>query len=170
MYRYWGESYTQTFVWDASATFEFDGTGVTVLGGKRNFRGGYTVRLDGEEQETSDAFSVEGEYRAVLFSAHDLEQTRHRVVIRNAGMSLDIDCVRALVIPLGLCLICACRYYGRQRLGKGGWRSHHRRCWTTLTMPLHGGRRGHGRLIWRIWQGSKVPVGSTLTNRDFSNT
>ncbi|KAF9026830.1 hypothetical protein BDZ89DRAFT_952648 [Hymenopellis radicata] len=93
--RYWGESYTHTFQEGAEAWFGFEGTGVTIFGARRDFRGEYTVRLDGQLVETSSAFvDGPGEYQSVLYNVTGLDQTRHSVVMRNSGnMSLDIDCI-----------------------------------------------------------------------------
>ncbi|KIY68973.1 hypothetical protein CYLTODRAFT_350427 [Cylindrobasidium torrendii FP15055 ss-10] len=89
---YWGGGYMHTFHENATATFEFNGTGVSVLGGKRNFRGDFTVNLDGESTN-HDAYAAEDEIQTELFGASGLEQGHHTLTVIVTGQSLDIDAI-----------------------------------------------------------------------------
>jgi hypothetical protein len=93
---YWGAGGTKTWTQsvNATASFKFNGTSVTIRGARRGNHGKYTVTLDGVTQ-TFDGYAEDpGEFQAKLFWQSNLTQGMHEVVVQNtAGNFLDIDCV-----------------------------------------------------------------------------
>ncbi|KAJ7593854.1 hypothetical protein C8J56DRAFT_925327 [Mycena floridula] len=95
---YWGNTKTWTQTPAASATFVFNGTGVTVVGAKRSNHGRYMVQIDHEDPETFDGFMDPDQIQTQLFNTtdKDLSYGHHQVVVTHAGDEgtyLDIDCI-----------------------------------------------------------------------------
>ncbi|KDQ57585.1 hypothetical protein JAAARDRAFT_687068 [Jaapia argillacea MUCL 33604] len=79
----------------AAVTFTFDGTGVWLFGALRPNHGHYSVQLDGGTLISYDGWANPEQFQAVLFSAINLPQGSHTVVLSNAGNTsypyLDVD-------------------------------------------------------------------------------
>ncbi|TEB30341.1 hypothetical protein FA13DRAFT_1733648 [Coprinellus micaceus] len=92
---YSGQSYHSTTTQGATATIEFYGIGITVLGGKRPQYGSFMVSVDGV-LVVSDGSARGGSNvtKQILATVSGLPVGRHRAVIENAGGSpVDIDSV-----------------------------------------------------------------------------
>ncbi|PBK94972.1 hypothetical protein ARMGADRAFT_927244 [Armillaria gallica] len=91
--KYWGNSYTYTWNPGASASFTFNGTGITILGTRRSTHGSYTVILDGKPKVLDATASDPIEYQANLFNVTGLQQKEHTVTVTNADASVYLDCL-----------------------------------------------------------------------------
>ncbi|KAK0213067.1 hypothetical protein DFS33DRAFT_94148 [Desarmillaria ectypa] len=90
---YSDNSMVVTNVTGASATFCFNGTGVSIYGAKRNNRGSYQVTLDGTSFPAETGRNDSGIFQTLLFSLITLEQGFHGLISTNQGIEeyLDID-------------------------------------------------------------------------------
>ncbi|KAK0238248.1 hypothetical protein EDD85DRAFT_769619 [Armillaria nabsnona] len=91
--KYWGDSYTYTWNAGASASFTFNGTGITILGTRRSTHGSYIVILDGKSKVLDATASDPIEYQANLFNVTGLQQKEHTVTVTNADASVYLDCL-----------------------------------------------------------------------------
>uniref|UniRef100_A0A0W0GCL8 Transmembrane protein n=1 Tax=Moniliophthora roreri TaxID=221103 RepID=A0A0W0GCL8_MONRR len=94
---YHEQSRTVTWSPNATASFSFNGTRVTIYGGTSNIYGDFTVALDGTQYEQS-AYSPEQAYNVTLFTRDNLKQEHHTLVITNRvtddrWTGLDIDSI-----------------------------------------------------------------------------
>ncbi|KAJ7860455.1 hypothetical protein B0H14DRAFT_2576663 [Mycena olivaceomarginata] len=92
------EAHANTYTWtdrqDASATFQFWGTSITVKGLRNEWHGGYTVSLNGENFPMNGSMPYPGEWKATIFAADNLPPGQYTLVISNDGWStLDIDSI-----------------------------------------------------------------------------
>jgi hypothetical protein len=92
------KSWTQTI--NATASFTFNGTSITLIGAKRANHGNYTVQLDdGREEEFSGREPDPGVFQTALYSRDGLDGEKvHTVVLKNLARGeegfLDLDAVR----------------------------------------------------------------------------
>ncbi|KAF9499106.1 hypothetical protein BDN71DRAFT_1428426 [Pleurotus eryngii] len=90
--RYYGETFTRALNFGAEAVFSFNGTGVSIFGGRKSGYGAFGVLLDGVPYEGSASTQGNDEAAVLLFSKNDLENTNHTVkVIANGPKPFDID-------------------------------------------------------------------------------
>ncbi|KAJ8691879.1 hypothetical protein PTI98_011400 [Pleurotus ostreatus] len=90
--RYYGETFTRALSFGAEAVFSFNGTGVSIFGGRKSGYGAFGVLLDGVPYEGSASTQGNDEAAVLLFSKNDLENTNHTVkVIANGPKPFDID-------------------------------------------------------------------------------
>lgn len=76
----------------AEAVFSFNGTGVSIFGGRKSGYGAFGVLLDGVPYQGSATTQGNDEAAVLLFSKNDLENTNHTVkVIANGPKPFDID-------------------------------------------------------------------------------
>ncbi|RXW24982.1 hypothetical protein EST38_g911 [Candolleomyces aberdarensis] len=89
---YSGQSYHSTSTQGATATIDFYGTGLTVLGGRRTNYGNFAISVDGNILVQSTARGSENATQQTLGTISDLQPGRHRAVIENiGGLPVDID-------------------------------------------------------------------------------
>ncbi|KAG6844283.1 hypothetical protein H0H87_008189 [Tephrocybe sp. NHM501043] len=75
----------------ANASFTFNGTSITIYGGKSPNHGNYTVYVDGEKHEAS-GFSATNQYQVPLYDVDGLGNSMHVVAISNTQYAfVDID-------------------------------------------------------------------------------
>ncbi|EPQ51440.1 hypothetical protein GLOTRDRAFT_140897 [Gloeophyllum trabeum ATCC 11539] len=81
-----GGTFTLTTTYAASATFSFNGTGVTIFGAKRQNHGFFNITLDGTFISTNNGSSgaLDGIW-GPLFSSGPLEDGWHTIVVVNSG-------------------------------------------------------------------------------------
>ncbi|KAF4590614.1 hypothetical protein EYR40_009209 [Pleurotus pulmonarius] len=90
--RYYGETFTRALNFGAEAVFSFNGTGVSIFGGRKSEYGAFGVLLDGVPYEGNSSTQGNDEAAVLLFSKNDLENTNHTVkVIANGPKPFDID-------------------------------------------------------------------------------
>ncbi|KAK0455441.1 uncharacterized protein EV420DRAFT_1272379 [Desarmillaria tabescens] len=91
--RYSDNSMMVTNVTGASATFWFNGTGVSIYGAKRSNHGSYQVTLDGTSFPAESGYDSTGIFQTLLFSSITLDQGSHELILTNQGVEeyLDID-------------------------------------------------------------------------------
>ncbi|KAJ7308557.1 hypothetical protein DFH08DRAFT_900219 [Mycena albidolilacea] len=92
------EAHMNTFTWttsqNASATFQFWGTSITVKGLRNEWHGGYTVSLNGEDFHMNGSMPQQGKWQTPIFSRDDLPPGQYMLMISNDGQSaLDIDSI-----------------------------------------------------------------------------
>jgi hypothetical protein len=78
----------------ANAVITFNGTGITLIGAKRQNHGLYGVSLDGNSVGTFQGTTpdVAGDFNFTLFSNTKLSQQQHTVTLRNLEPKfVDID-------------------------------------------------------------------------------
>lgn len=92
---YSGQSYHSTSSRGATATVEFYGTGITLLGGKRGDHGTYAFSVDGNlVVPRGDARGPQNQGRQPLATISDLPPGKHRAVFENLdGLRIDIDAI-----------------------------------------------------------------------------
>ncbi|KAJ6609889.1 hypothetical protein B0H10DRAFT_2062966 [Mycena sp. CBHHK59/15] len=90
---YSDSSFTLTQSDGASASFVYNGTGITIFGAKRGNHGFYQVSVDGNVfPPATGKASDPGQFQVPLFSNTNLPQGLHTVTITNQGTTfLDID-------------------------------------------------------------------------------
>ncbi|KAJ7493207.1 hypothetical protein B0H11DRAFT_1718206 [Mycena galericulata] len=91
----YGGSYTSTFYPNASASFEFDGTSITVTGSKGSWHGTYSVSLDGYIKAFNGSAKSDS-FKAIIFSSGTLMEGHHSLQIMNTDptwLNLDIDSI-----------------------------------------------------------------------------
>lgn len=89
---YSGNSLHTTSSQDATATINFNGTGISIFGGLRSNYGTYSIMVDGQNVASGNASSQQDEFKQLLGSASGLANGPHTVVLTNTGTSpIDID-------------------------------------------------------------------------------
>ncbi|KAL5507348.1 hypothetical protein ACEPAH_6804 [Sanghuangporus vaninii] len=87
-------TFTLTGTVGAMMKISFYGTGIWIWGGKRPNHGYYSVTVDGEKSDLISGRRSDGirdldvwgnEYHALLFSAFDLDLTKHDIIFTNEG-------------------------------------------------------------------------------------
>ncbi|EIW74819.1 hypothetical protein CONPUDRAFT_112764 [Coniophora puteana RWD-64-598 SS2] len=96
--NYYFGTWTDTNVTGSTATFNFNGTSVTILGSERPNHGTFSVELDGQNQGSYNGGQTNGAnlFQVPLFEKDGLTQGPHTVSITNTqvGDYLDIDLVK----------------------------------------------------------------------------
>ncbi|KAJ7691259.1 hypothetical protein B0H17DRAFT_1063272 [Mycena rosella] len=77
----------------ATATINFNGTGISIYGGRRPEYGRYTMTVDGSVIVDSTATDTGIEVQQVLGSASGLTNGQHTAVLTCTGVGMDIDWV-----------------------------------------------------------------------------
>ncbi|GLB37654.1 hypothetical protein LshimejAT787_0407050 [Lyophyllum shimeji] len=89
---YSGRSLHTTSVQGATATMQFNGTGISIFGGRRSNYGTFTISVDGQTITTGDASSAQDSANQLLGSASGLVDGPHTAVFTNTGGApIDID-------------------------------------------------------------------------------
>ncbi|KAG7095489.1 hypothetical protein E1B28_006228 [Marasmius oreades] len=94
--NYHSQTLTVTYTRNATASFLFNGTSLTITGGRRPGYGNFTVTIDGSIFELTADEATE-QYKQTIFETHDLKQGLHHVRLTNTdtqGRGFDIDSVR----------------------------------------------------------------------------
>nr|GAT58561.1 predicted protein [Mycena chlorophos] len=81
----------QTTTQGATATIQFNGTGIEIYGGHRPEYGTYKLTVDGQEVESSTATAPGVEVQQLLGSATGLANGPHTAVLTSTGVGMDID-------------------------------------------------------------------------------
>ncbi|KAF9501918.1 hypothetical protein BDN71DRAFT_1438657 [Pleurotus eryngii] len=85
-------SFHTTSAQDASATIQFNGTGISIFGGKRSNYGTFKLTVDGNTITEASAASSSSSTKQLLASASGLEDGPHTAVFTHAGGgAIDID-------------------------------------------------------------------------------
>ncbi|KAF8070671.1 hypothetical protein FPV67DRAFT_1035931 [Lyophyllum atratum] len=91
---YSGRSLHTTSAQGATATINFNGTGISIFGGRRSNYGTFTISVDGQTITTGDAKSAQDTANQLLGSASSLIDGPHTAVLTNTGgVPIDIDWV-----------------------------------------------------------------------------
>jgi len=90
---YFGNSLHSTTAPGATATINFNGTGISIYGGHRPEYGTYTLSVDGTTVASGTATGVGIEVQQVLGSASGLANGPHTAVLTSTGVGMDIDAV-----------------------------------------------------------------------------
>ncbi|KAG6908194.1 hypothetical protein DXG01_005783 [Tephrocybe rancida] len=89
--NYHAETFTRATQLGASASFTFNGTSITIYGGKSPNHGNYTINVDGKKQDAS-GFASTNQYQIPIFSADNLGDSTHTVSLTNTQYAfVDID-------------------------------------------------------------------------------
>jgi hypothetical protein len=89
---YSGGSYHISSTQGATATINFNGTGLSIFGAHRSNYGTYSISIDGQEIETATAQANNNATRQVLGSTSGLSYSSHTAVFTNTGGApVDID-------------------------------------------------------------------------------
>ncbi|KAG6865297.1 hypothetical protein C0991_003682 [Blastosporella zonata] len=89
--NYYADTFTRATQLGASASFTFNGTSITIYGGKSPNHGNYTIDVDGEKQDAS-GFSSTNEYQVPIYSVDGLNHSTHTVTITDTQYAfVDID-------------------------------------------------------------------------------
>lgn len=88
---YSGNSLHKTTAPGATATFNFNGTGVEFYGGYRPDYGTYTLVVDGQEVASGTSTNTGVETRQLLASASGLTNGPHTAVLTSTGVGMDLD-------------------------------------------------------------------------------
>ena len=81
-----------TFVQGETMSFTFNGTGFSIVGGKRPNHGLYSVNLDGVNSPAFNGTSANNLFNQTLFSNEQLQKGTHTAVLKNDGVT-DVDFV-----------------------------------------------------------------------------
>ncbi|KAF5380463.1 hypothetical protein D9615_004624 [Tricholomella constricta] len=91
---YSGRSLHTTSAQGATATINFNGTGISVFGGRRSNYGTFTISVDGQTIASGSANSAQDSVNQLLGSASGLVNGPHTAVLTNTGGApIDIDWV-----------------------------------------------------------------------------
>ncbi|KAJ7497579.1 hypothetical protein FB451DRAFT_1212004 [Mycena latifolia] len=90
---YTGNTLHSTTAPGATATINFNGTGISIYGGRRPDYGTYTMTVDGTVVQDSTATGGGIEIQQVLGSASGLVNGQHTAVLTSTGVGMDIDWV-----------------------------------------------------------------------------
>ncbi|KAG6831827.1 hypothetical protein H0H87_003746 [Tephrocybe sp. NHM501043] len=97
---YSGQSLHTTSAQGATATINFNGTGISIFGGRRPGYGAFTISIDGQTATTGSANSDQESTNEALGSLSNLVYGPHTVIITNTGGSpIDIDYVNVETQP-----------------------------------------------------------------------
>jgi hypothetical protein len=88
---YSGKSLHTTFAQGATATINFNGTGIWLFGGKRSIYGTYTITVDGLTTMSGSATSADPAFDQLLGGASGLTNGPHTLVLTNTGLGTAID-------------------------------------------------------------------------------
>lgn len=88
---YSGNSLHTTFAQGATATINFNGTGIWLFGGTRPIYGTYTIAVDGVTTTTGSATSEEPAFNQLLGGASGLTNGPHTLVFTNTGIGTAVD-------------------------------------------------------------------------------
>ncbi|KAJ6500172.1 hypothetical protein C8R47DRAFT_285171 [Mycena vitilis] len=88
---YSGSSLHSTTAQGATATIQFNGTGIEIYGGHRPSYGTYTLTVDGETVESGTATDLGVVTQQLLGSASGLSNGPHTAVITSTGVGMDLD-------------------------------------------------------------------------------
>ncbi|KAJ6625888.1 hypothetical protein B0H10DRAFT_1782336, partial [Mycena sp. CBHHK59/15] len=88
---YSGNSFHQTTAPGATATINFNGTGISFYGGRRPDYGVYTITVDGQTIVSTSATGPGVAAQQLLGSATGLANGPHTAVLTNTGVGMDID-------------------------------------------------------------------------------
>ncbi|KAJ6587195.1 hypothetical protein DFH09DRAFT_1359620 [Mycena vulgaris] len=90
---YTGNTLHSTTAPGATATINFNGTGISIYGGRRPSYGRYTMSVDGTTVMDSTATGDGLEVQQLLGSASGLANGPHTAVLTSTGVGMDIDWV-----------------------------------------------------------------------------
>jgi len=90
---YSGNSLHSTTARGATASINFNGTGIEIYGGYRPSYGTYSLTVDGKTVASGSASSVGIETNQLLGSASGLANGPHTAVLTSTGVGMDIDWV-----------------------------------------------------------------------------
>lgn len=88
---YSGSSLHTTSAQGATATINFNGTGIWLFGGKRHNYGTYTISVDGQTTTNGNATSGGPIFNQLLGAASGLHNGAHTVVLTNTGSGTAVD-------------------------------------------------------------------------------
>ncbi|KAJ7495960.1 hypothetical protein B0H11DRAFT_1716032, partial [Mycena galericulata] len=97
---YFGNSLHSTTAPGATATINFNGTGISIYGGFRPEYGTYQLTVDGTMVARGSATAPGIEVQQLLGSASGLANGPHTAVLTSTGVGMDIDAVN-LDTPIG---------------------------------------------------------------------
>jgi len=93
--QYSASAFTLTFTSGATATFTFNGTGITLFGAKRGNHGTYQVTIDSVKYQSQNGSVPDpGDFQVALFQATGLTQGQHDCTLQYTdvtGRFLDLD-------------------------------------------------------------------------------
>ncbi|KAJ7772642.1 hypothetical protein DFH07DRAFT_802662 [Mycena maculata] len=90
---YFGNSLHSTTAPGATATINFNGTGISIFGGFRPEYGTYTVAVDGKTVEDGTATAPGIETEQLIGGVVGLANGPHTAVVTSTGVGMDIDAV-----------------------------------------------------------------------------
>ncbi|KAF9484860.1 hypothetical protein BDN70DRAFT_989336 [Pholiota conissans] len=92
-------SFMVTFVQGETTSFTFNGTGFSIVGGKRPNHGFYSVNVNGVNSPAFNGTSANNLFNQTLFSNEQLQKGTHTAVLKNDGVT-DVDFV-AIEVGIG---------------------------------------------------------------------
>ncbi|QRW07411.1 Transmembrane alpha-helix domain [Ceratobasidium sp. AG-Ba] len=85
--QYYGGTYHSSQMWRASATFLFDGVAVYLYAAKRSLHGSYGVYLDGQYSLNSNGYSLDPQFKRLMYSTSGLAPGLHNLTLINIDPS-----------------------------------------------------------------------------------
>ncbi|QRV93257.1 hypothetical protein RhiJN_21275 [Ceratobasidium sp. AG-Ba] len=85
--QYYGGTYHSSLMSRASATFLFDGVAVYLYAAKRPLHGAYGVYLDGQYVQNNNGYSLDPQFKRLIYWASGLAPTIHNLTLINIDNS-----------------------------------------------------------------------------------